>query len=205
MNEKSIKIKRKSGNRRRAIILLALLIPIGVAAAIAANVFGNRAVPSPASASAFTSSAAGPDGTAGYGQDGSPASESASQIIADLQARQNRTTNTFLSVLYGSAGSTEGKWSFTNTDTDVTKQAVIYEASVSYQMVGGQRTAVNTPIRKLGETPIVGPGQHSTTVKWFSGLGGQTRTVCAYIYYYNPQTNAQLGIGFAQNLVLEIK
>lgn len=181
-----------------AAAVVPLLVALGtVAAYTAAN--GRGAAKSPA-----VSLGSGPDTAAGYGLSGPVVSETASQIQADLKARQNRTTITLLSTMYGSAGSTEGAWSFANTDTNIVKQAVVYEADVSEQTVNGKRIMADTPTQKLGETPVVGPGQHSETVRWFAPLSGGTRTVCAFVYYYNPQTNVRLGSSFVQNLTLQI-
>lgn len=200
--------KNKVVKRSAATIIALLFLIISVlAVGIGAGVYIYTTTHSSSQSggkSHHSSSHLPPDSTAGYGQSGSSA------VASALEARQNRTQNEMESVIYGSEGSSDGSWSVRNPDMSLTKQYVIYECTASSQTQkqadGTVKTVtVYTPTQAIGETPILGPGQHVATVKWFKPLSGSSRVVCAQINCYDPDTNAYLGSSLATKLSLVLQ
>lgn len=192
--------------KRSVPVLLIVLLLIGtvLAAGIGTGIYLYTASHASQVSAKAHHSHPSPDSAAGYGQSGSSA------VASALEARQNRTQNVMESVIYGSEGSSDGSWNISNPDKALTKQYVIYECTANSQAQkqadGTVKTVtVYTPTQAIGETSILGPGQHAAAVKWFRPLSGPSRVVCAQINCYDPDTNAYLGSSLATKLSLMLQ
>lgn len=223
-------VSKKKINKRYLFLLLLVLIPTTVLSIGIIFVPGFRnAIGSIFSSHTPTSSGRGkpvhsatsrvvhsgsePDSAAGSGEDGALASETQSQVMSRLKAQETGITYYYLSVIHGKSGSNSGKWNFENKNSSVYQQAVLYECdtNVSYQKQSNgvvKKVVEDIPTTKIGETPIVGAGQHSTDVLWFQPIVGKSRAICAFVHNYNRSSSGEYSERskfFAQNLTLDMQ
>lgn len=213
--------KKKKKKRRLAILLLAIFIPTTVFAAGIAfvpsfrnavfSIFSSQNAadkkkPASSTSSKKPSTGSGPDGAAGFGDNTVLASQ-ATGVAAD------RTTYSPSTVVFGTAGSSTGQWSTTvNSNPSEYQQAVFYECttSVSYQKQADdteKKVVTDTKTTRLGESQIIGPGQHFNKIVWDAPLEGQTRIICAEMHSYKLVNGqyAEVTPLFVQNLTLNIQ
>ncbi|MFT9076338.1 hypothetical protein [Ethanoligenens sp.] len=212
---------RTQKKHRLAVLLLAIIIPTTVFAAGIAFVPGFRNAvfsifasqsaaekkkPASSTSSKKPSTGSGPDGAAGYGDDS----------VLESQAQSNttdRTSYTPTTVVYGTSGSTTGQWSATiNNNPSEYQQAVFYECTVNVtyqkQADGSEKKVVtNTKTTRLGESQIIGPGQHFNKIVWDAPLSGQTRIICAEMHSYKLVGGQYVEVTplFVQNVTLNIQ
>lgn len=212
--------KEKQNKHRLAVLLLAILIPTTVFAAGIAfvpsfrnavfSIFSSQNAADKKKPASSTSSkkppvGSGPDGAAGFGDN--------TVVASQVPATADGTSYTPSTVVYGTAGSSTGQWSATvNNNSTEYQQAVFYECttSTSYQkQADGSKKKVlaNAQTTRLGESQIVGPGQHFNKIVWDAPLTGQTRIICAEMHSYKLVNGqyAEVTPLFVQNLTLEIQ
>lgn len=212
--------KEKQNKHRLAVLLLAILIPTTVFAAGIAFVpsFRNavfsifapqnaadKKKPASSTSSQKSPVGSGPDSAAGFGDN--------TVVASQVPATADRTSYTPTTVVYGTSGSATGQWSATvNKNPAEYQQAVFYECttSTSYQkQADGSKKKVlaNAQTTRLGESQIVGPGQHFNKIVWDAPLTGQTRIICAEMHSYKLVNGqyAEVTPLFVQNLTLEIQ
>lgn len=209
---------------RLAALLLAIFIPTTVFAAgivfvpsfrdavasVVASVFGTHTHTPKKPASSVpdkrTPTGSGPDSAVGYGDNTVLASQAPSTDTG-------RTSYTPSTVVYGTASSTTGQWSATvNNNPAEYQQAIFYECTVnsSYQQQPDgsvKNVMTDTKTTRLGESQIIGPGQHFNRVVWDTPLSGKSRIICAEMHSYklvNGQYDEVTPL-FVQNLTLDIK
>ncbi|MFT9077316.1 hypothetical protein [Ethanoligenens sp.] len=210
--------------RRLAVLLLAIFIPTTVFAAGVAFVPSFRDAVASVVASIFNTQnpkdkkpkttlsarskkiGSGPDSAAGFGDNTVPPSHATS-------AASDRTTYAPSTVVYGIAGSATGQWSATvNNNPTEYQQAVFYECTVntSYQKQDDgttKKVMIDTKTTRLGESQIIGPGQHFNKIVWDAPLTGQTRVICAEMHSYKLNGGQYIEVTplFVQNLTLNIQ
>lgn len=222
---------KKGGKKkhRLAIVLLAIFIPTTVFAAgivfvpsfrnavasAVASVFGTHShtAKKPVSSSSVPSKRAptgsGPDSAAGYGDN----TVVTSQVPG---AAADRTTYSPSTVVYGTAGSTTGQWSATvNNNPTEYQQAVFYECTVNNNLTEYQqqpdgsvkKVMTDTKTTRLGESQIIGPGQHFNKIVWDKPVIGQSRIICAEMHSYKLVDGQYVEVTplFVQNLTLDIQ
>ncbi|MFT9075976.1 hypothetical protein [Ethanoligenens sp.] len=213
---------KKSGKKKHrwAVLLLTIFIPTTVFAAGIAFVpsFRNAVLaiftsqnaagkkgPTSSVSSKKSPIGSGPDTAAGFGD--------STVVASQVPATADRTSYTPSTVVYGTTGSTTGQWSATvNYNLAEYQQAVFYEAEVatSYEKQADgtmKKVMTDTKTTRLGESQIIGPGQHFNKIVWDAPLSGQTRIICAEMHSYKVVDGqyAEVTPLFVQNLTLDIQ
>lgn len=220
-----MKLLKPKKKHRLAVLLLAVFIPTTVFAAGMAfvpsfrdavasaltSIFGgqnteNKKKPASSVPSKRTPTGSGPDSAAGYGDNTVLASQAPSTDT-------DRTSYTPSTVVYGTAGSSTGQWSATvNNNLTEYQQTVFYECTVnsSYQQQPDgsvKKVMTDTKTTRLGESQIIGPGQHFNKIVMDAPLTGQTRIICAEMHSYKVANGQYVEVTplFVQNLTLVIQ